>query len=216
MFNVTPVLAISEIFNLLLANTIVLGGVPTGIIKAIEADNVAAIISNNGLTPIATPAEASIGSIICVVAVLEVNSVRKLITKQTIRINRKIGMCDNPFSCNPIISDKPLLLNARARANPPPNSKIIPHGICSKTFPVRIDFCFSLFDGIRKRRNAIVIATVPSSIKSGTEKIEDHPMILIIPKFKSVLNIQSKDVNPKIIDMILSSKENFPSDKYSF
>lgn len=64
MLSANPVFAISEILNLLLAKTIVFGGVPTGIINAIDADNVAAIIRSSGLTPIATDTDARIGSII--------------------------------------------------------------------------------------------------------------------------------------------------------
>ncbi len=81
-----------------------------------------------------------------------------------ISINAKVGMCDNPRKLFPIYCAKPLELNAVASANPPPKSKIIPQGICSNTFPERIVFCFSFFDGNRNSKKAIVIAIVPSSI----------------------------------------------------
>lgn len=64
MLSTNPVFAISEILNRLLAKTIVFGGVPTGIINAIDAESVAAIIKSNGFNPIATETEARIGSII--------------------------------------------------------------------------------------------------------------------------------------------------------
>jgi len=67
------------IFILSLAKIIVFGGVATGSINAIEEDNVAVIINNKGLSPIATDTDAIIGSIICVVAVLDVSSVKKFI-----------------------------------------------------------------------------------------------------------------------------------------
>ena len=108
---------------------------------------------------------------------LEVNSVRKFIIVQITRTKIKVGTFDNPCKLFPINSDSPLELNAVARANPPPNNKIIPQGICSNTFEARIVFCFSSFDGKRKSKNAIVIAIVPSSIKSGggaDEALEQH------------------------------------------
>ena len=69
-----------------LAKIIVFGGVATGSINAIEADSVAVNISNIGFIPSAIETEASIGKIICVVAVLDVSSVRKLIVVATIII----------------------------------------------------------------------------------------------------------------------------------
>ena len=70
--------------------------------------------------------------------------------------------------------------------------------------------------GNRKSKKAIVIAIVPSSIKSGTEKIEDHPEIFTKPRFKSVRNIHNIEVMPKTTAIIFSGKENLPSDLYSF
>lgn len=64
MFSAKPVSAISDILSLLLAKTIVLGGVPTGIINDIDADKVAAIINSNGFKPITIDTEARIGRII--------------------------------------------------------------------------------------------------------------------------------------------------------
>lgn len=64
IFSTKPVFAISIILNLLLAKTMVFGGVPTGIIKAIDAESVAAIINIKGLTPMATETDARIGKTI--------------------------------------------------------------------------------------------------------------------------------------------------------
>ena len=60
-----------------------LGGVATGSIKASEAAKVAGNISRRGFTFILTAMPASMGKNISVVAVLDVNSVRKDIIKAT-------------------------------------------------------------------------------------------------------------------------------------
>ena len=51
-----------------------------------DAERVAVSINSIGFIPIAIETEASIGKIICVVAVLDVSSVRKLIVAATIII----------------------------------------------------------------------------------------------------------------------------------
>ena len=81
-----PTLAISEIFIRPLPNTIALGGVATGIINAQDADIVAGIISNKGLVSMAMATDANIGSIISVVAVFDVSSVKNVRPKQIITI----------------------------------------------------------------------------------------------------------------------------------
>ena len=60
-----------------MAKTIALGGVATGIMKAMGAANVTGIISNNGLASIACATDASNGSNISAVAVLDVAPVKK-------------------------------------------------------------------------------------------------------------------------------------------
>ena len=67
---------------------IALGGVATGSIKAIEADIVAGIMSINGLIPVLMAIPAKIGRTISVVAVLEVSSVKNVITKQIIKTTK--------------------------------------------------------------------------------------------------------------------------------
>ncbi len=74
----TPALAISAILTRPLPKTMALGGVATGIMKAHDAERVAGIMSIKGFTCMAKPTEARIGKIISVVAVFEVNSVRKV------------------------------------------------------------------------------------------------------------------------------------------
>jgi hypothetical protein len=61
MLRAKPVLAISNILILPPENIIVLGGVATGSIKAIEADNVTVNISRRGFNPIAIETDATIG-----------------------------------------------------------------------------------------------------------------------------------------------------------
>lgn len=58
--------------------TIAFGGVATGNMKAHDADSVAGIINNSGWMWIATATEAKMGSIISVVAVFEVISVKNV------------------------------------------------------------------------------------------------------------------------------------------
>ena len=98
MFSKTPVLAISYILILPLANIIVLGGVATGSINAMDADSVAVNIRSRGFNPMATETDARIGKIICDVAVLEVSSVKKLIDAAIITIIKKCGKDDKPDS----------------------------------------------------------------------------------------------------------------------
>lgn len=85
-FITRPVVAIRLTEILPVPKIIALGGVATGSIKAIEADIVAGIISISGFIPVVIAIPARIGSTISVVAVLDVNSVRNVITRQIIRI----------------------------------------------------------------------------------------------------------------------------------
>ena len=61
-----------------------LGGVATGSIKAHDADMVAGIIKSKGLTPRASAVLLITGSKAAVVAVLLVNSVRKVIKRHIV------------------------------------------------------------------------------------------------------------------------------------
>ena len=74
---IIPALTISMIRSELLPNMIALGGVAMGSIKAMDAATVTGTINNNGCIPELSEMPAMIGSAISVVAVLEVNSVRK-------------------------------------------------------------------------------------------------------------------------------------------
>ena len=87
---INPVLAISAIVIRLVPKIMALGGVATGIIKAMEAESVAGSIRNNGLISMETDKPARIGRIISVVAVLDVNSVNIITRREIIKII-KIG-----------------------------------------------------------------------------------------------------------------------------
>lgn len=134
MLRMKPAFAISEILILPLAKIIVLGGVATGSINAIEADSVAVNISRSGFKPIAIENEATIGRIICVNAVLEVSSVKN-VTKVAVNIIAQIGEIDErPANCSPINSDRPVEEKPFAKANPPPNNRITPQGTLLNEF----------------------------------------------------------------------------------
>ena len=89
-FSTTPTFAILGILMYSLPKTIALGGVATGIIKANDVDIVAGIIMIKGLIFSESASAASIGSIIVMVAVLEVISVRKVRNKQVKIISVRI------------------------------------------------------------------------------------------------------------------------------
>jgi hypothetical protein len=69
-----------------LPNTIALGGVATGNMKAKDAANVAGTINNSGWILPAIAENPIIGRIMVVVAVLDVNSVKNVTTRQMVRI----------------------------------------------------------------------------------------------------------------------------------
>ena len=81
IFRIRPVLAMSIILSRPVPKIMALGGVATGSIKAMDAARVAGIINSNGLSSILTERPARMGSIISVVAVFDVNSVKKVIMR---------------------------------------------------------------------------------------------------------------------------------------
>jgi hypothetical protein len=85
-----------------------LGGVATGIIKAQEAESVAGIMSISGFVFMATATDASIGKIISVVAVLEVNSVKKVRLKQITSIIRNGDTPASPENLLPRRVERPV------------------------------------------------------------------------------------------------------------
>ena len=104
---IIPAFIISIILILPLPKTTAFGGVATGIIKANEADSVAGIININGLVFIATATEANTGIIICVVAVLDVNSVINVIAELIPKIVTNGDAPSKPAKLAPIKLDNP-------------------------------------------------------------------------------------------------------------
>ncbi len=86
-FRTKPAFIISIIDSLPVLKIMAFGGVATGNIKAMEAARVTGIINSRGLTWISVAKPEIIGSIISVVAVLDVNSVSPLIIAVTTPIN---------------------------------------------------------------------------------------------------------------------------------
>ena len=86
-----PTLTISQIFRCPLPNTMALGAVAAGSIKAQDAARVTEIISGKGSIPICSAADAKMGRIISVEDMLDVSSVKKLM-KVVLAIMDKVGM----------------------------------------------------------------------------------------------------------------------------
>ena len=84
-------------------------------------------------------------------------------------------------------TESPDSVNPLANANPPPNKRTIPQGILLKALKSN-SADFPDFDGIKNKINAIVIATVPSSINLAVGKRFDQPGIVKNPK-KSYLKL---------------------------
>ena len=107
-FITTPTLAILGMVRYPLPKTMALGGVATGSIKAQEADIVAGIISMKGCTLTAKEVAAKIGIKVVAVAVLEVTSVKKVISRETNKTMPNTGTAPNPFKLPPIQPANPV------------------------------------------------------------------------------------------------------------
>lgn len=88
-FKARPELDISSTFNLLVPKIMALGAVAEGNIKAREADMVAGNIKSKGFISILMASPAKTGKKVSTVATFEVNSVRKVINKDTDKIITK-------------------------------------------------------------------------------------------------------------------------------
>lgn len=95
----SPALAIWGIVTYPVPNTMVLGGVATGSMKASDEDMAAAIINPRGSIPSTAAREAVTGSIIVAVAVFEVISVRNIVRATTARMIIITGMTFRKRSC---------------------------------------------------------------------------------------------------------------------
>ncbi|MPM77609.1 hypothetical protein SDC9_124615 [bioreactor metagenome] len=151
------------------------------------------------------------GSIISVVAVLDVSSVRKVMTRLMIRITIKGCNEATPAKWLPTHRERPLSLNPVARANPPPKRRRILHGnftalsqsIIIPLFPVDEPPLFPA--GIINSIIAIKIATVPSLIYLDSGKIPDHPGSVKPPNSISALKIHNKASRENITNTIFCS-----------
>ena len=86
-----------------------LGGVATGNIKAQDAEKVAGIINIRGFICMDKDTDAKIGRIIWVEAVFDVNSVKKVIVRQS-RITIKKGETPaSPVNLFPINAESPVV-----------------------------------------------------------------------------------------------------------
>ena len=109
--------------------TIALGGVATGNIKAQLAARATAAVTNIGLKSDCIAMAATTGKKVAVVAILEVNSVKKIIMVTTnITINAILIPCGIRL---PIHTARPVVCTALARLKPPPNSTSNPQGTFS-------------------------------------------------------------------------------------
>ena len=128
-FNTNPSRTMVLIGKRPVENTIVLGAVATGNIKAQLALMAAGTMSSSGRISAANAAAAKTGSMRVVVAVLLVISVRKVIEMQMLRTTRmscSVASADNHSPSRP---DRPVATNALAMAIPPPNKIRTPQGM---------------------------------------------------------------------------------------
>jgi len=214
-FRISPVRIISSILISPDPNTIAFGGVATGNIKAHDADSVAGIISSSGFILIAVAAEPRIGRIICVVAVFEVSSVRKVSPPQTVATIPSDGNAARPTAWPPIYCDRPDCSKPAANANPPPKSTTIPQFNPAAVFQFINRLPFADRAGNRNNRVATPIATVPSSIKPGAGSSVDQPGSVTTPILKSRRNIQRHANSANRPSTIPCSKLIRPIRRYS-
>ena len=92
---------------------------------------------------------------------------RNVIARQMTRISTSGGTVDSPLNPSPTNRASPVAWKPCARAKPPPNSSTMFHGSRRTTSgPMTVaDRAPGDLVGTRKRMQAIVIATVPSSIR---------------------------------------------------
>ena len=204
-FKIIPNLIISFMAISPDPKTMALGGVATGSIKAQDAESVAGIINNRGLTFIAVAKEPKIGRNISVVAVLEVSSVKKVNVVQTDATIINGGKSSTPLMLSPNHCDNPDSLNPLARAKPPPKSKTIPQFNFEAVFQFIRHLVSDDFAGMINKSKAIDMAIVPSSINFGTGKRLDQPGITNVPRSIFCLKINNRAMMEKRVNTIDSS-----------
>ena len=188
-----PVLTISCIFKWPDAKTIALGGVAIGIMNAMDADKVTGSINNNGFRLIALAIEATKGSSISAVAVLEVTSVRNTTIAEMAAMSEKTLASCKPANCWPINSDRPLAVKPLAKAKPPPKSKTIFQGssLIVSTSAIFLNFVW-FFVGMANSSRAEAMATVPSLIRLACSSRRDQPGIMKSPMMISMIQLIGK------------------------
>ena len=110
-------------------NTMTLGAVATGSMKAQEALMAAGIISSLGSIPAPKAAAARMGINRVVVAVLLVVSVKKVMLRQITTMIASTGQAERPARAPPRASLKPEAVKAWAMLMPAPNRMSMPQGI---------------------------------------------------------------------------------------
>ena len=157
-----PVLDISNTLSRLVPKIIALGAVAEGSIKANEAAIVAGSMNKRGFISMLMASPANTGRKVSTVATLEVSSVKKVIKRAT--DNTIINGCTplSHINWSPNHWDNPESLNPLAKAKPPPNNRMISHGIFSAVFQSMRNPPSLFLEGIRNKMIPIVIATVPS------------------------------------------------------
>ena len=129
MFKTMPDLSISTEDTRPLANTIALGAVATGNIKAQLALSAAGNINSLGSIPATNAAAAKIGISNKVVAILLVDSVMMLTEKHKTNNIRNSGNVVKIDTASPTVTLKPEITKALAMHIPPANNNSIPQGI---------------------------------------------------------------------------------------
>src|SRR5690606_2535129 len=209
---ITPALTMSTIRSELLPKIIALGGVAIGIIKAIEAATVTGTINRSGGIPELSEIPAMIGNTISVVAVLEVNSVRKDIPAVSAAMSSRGLQSLLSVINSPIQRPSPLSLTARANAKPPPNSSTISQGNFTAVFQsINPDFSR---EGIKNSSTAMAMAIVPSLKYPGLENNCDQPGILNDPISMGDLNVHNKAIITNKAPTHFSSRDMGPSSAY--
>lgn len=133
-----PALIRSPIRMLMYPAATAFGGVPAGIMNAIEQLIAAGVIKNKGWTLSTLAISAKIGNKMLANVILDVNSVKMLATNEKISITYSGDITLRPLSPSRINVLRPVSLQPRDSAKPPPNRNIRPHGIfCCATFHVR-------------------------------------------------------------------------------
>ena len=210
-----PAFIISCIRTSPVPNTMALGGVATGSMKAHEADRVAGIISKRGFTRIAVDNEPRIGNIISVVAVFDVSSVRKVSVALTDATKNTGENEPKPAICSPNQTDRPDSLKPLANAKPPPKRITIPQCSFEAVFQSINRRPLSRRLGMINSNMAIVIAMVPSSMNPGTGIIVVQPGMVNEPTFMLPRNSHSAASSVKRKSTTPSSKQIFPKRLYS-